>query len=134
MESEGLLQCSQEPPTGLRPEPVQSIPHSHNSVCRNQFSITLHLRVHHTKYVFSLGFRLKFCTHLQFLHACYISIPSHPPSFSHFIWRCVQIMKMIKHSALHPSVTYSFSGSDVLLSTSFSVALGYGLQAGLSRV
>jgi hypothetical protein len=71
-------------------------------------------------------------------HSCYMLRPSHPPSPAHsnYIWRRVQITKLVIMQFLHPPVTSSVLGPNILLSTCFqtpSVYLSYNVRDKDSR-
>jgi hypothetical protein len=59
--------------------------------------------------------------HSSFSHSCYMSFPSQPPWFHHsnYTWRRVQVMKLLIMQLLHPPVTSSPIGPNILLSTQF---------------
>jgi hypothetical protein len=58
-------------------------------------------------------------------HSCYVPCPSHPPWLHHsnYVWRGVQVMKLLIMQFPLISFTSSLLGSNILLSTLFSNTL-----------
>jgi hypothetical protein len=115
MQPEGLSPNSQELSTCPYPEPDQSSPHHISS--RTILILSTHLRLGLPSGLLPSSFPT--CTRSSPLrsHSCYMPLPSHPPRlhYSNYTWRRVQSWSSSLCSFLHPPVTSSLVGPNILL-------------------
>jgi len=126
MEHEGSLQCSQEPATGLCPEPDAS-----NSHLPTLFLISFHLRQGLPRDVFHSGFPTKIlCLSLRcVLHVLTIS-SHHDLIILIILGEAYKLWSFSSCGLLQPPATSSLLGQNILISTLFSKTLIYVLLLG----
>jgi hypothetical protein len=84
MEPKGPSSCTQNPPTGPYPEPVQSRPHTHGLLLlRSILILSSHLHLDLTSDLFPSGFPIYTFLCISYLHHVYhMSCPFHLPLFN----------------------------------------------------
>jgi hypothetical protein len=127
MKPEGSLPCSQEFSTVFYSEPDQPSPYipPHPFSLRYILILSSHLPLGLPSGLFPSGLPPKPYMHSSSPHACHMPCPSHCPWLDHsnYIWRRVQVMKLlIMQFSLSPTISSLFS-PNILLSTLFSNTL-----------
>jgi hypothetical protein len=109
-ELEGSLSCSQEPSIGPYPKPDRSSPH-HPIPLSSILILSTHLHLGLPSGLFPSGFPINVPYIFLFSpHSCYMPCPSHPPwlDHCHFVWRKVQVMKLLIMQFSLFTITYCF--------------------------
>jgi hypothetical protein len=97
-EPESSLPCSQVPSIGPYPEPDRSSPHHPILSLRSILILSTYLRFGFTSGLFPSSFPTNILYPvLLYPHSCYMPRPSDPPWLDHsnYIWRGVQVMKLL---------------------------------------